>query len=34
MPDQARDLLKGAVDIHIHAAPDIVPRLLDALALA
>ena len=30
----ARDLLKGAVDLHIHAAPDIVPRLLDDLALA
>jgi hypothetical protein len=34
MSDQARDLLKGAVDIHIHAAPDIVPRLLDDLSLA
>jgi hypothetical protein len=34
MPHLARDLLKGAVDIHIHAAPDIVPRLLDDLALA
>ncbi|MEI8188407.1 MAG: DUF6282 family protein [candidate division NC10 bacterium] len=34
MPDPARDLLKGAVDTHIHAAPDIVPRLLDDLALA
>ena len=34
MPDLARDLLKGAVDLHIHAAPDIVPRLLDDLALA
>jgi hypothetical protein len=34
MSDLSRDLLKGAVDIHIHAAPDIVPRLLDDLALA
>lgn len=30
----ACDLLRGAVDLHIHAAPDIVPRLLDDLALA
>jgi hypothetical protein len=34
MPDRARDLLKGAVDLHIHAAPDIVPRLLDDIGLA
>jgi len=34
MPDAARDLLRGAIDLHIHAAPDIVPRLLDDLALA
>ncbi len=34
MSDLARDLLRGAVDLHIHAAPDIVPRLLDDLALA
>jgi hypothetical protein len=32
--DPARDLLKGAVDLHIHAAPDIVPRLLDDFGLA
>ena len=34
MSDLTRDLLRGAVDLHIHAAPDIVPRLLDDLALA
>jgi len=34
MKDLARDLLQGALDLHIHAAPDIVPRLLDDLALA
>jgi hypothetical protein len=34
MQDLARDLLQGALDLHIHAAPDIVPRLLDDLALA
>ncbi|HSB78618.1 MAG TPA: DUF6282 family protein [Candidatus Methylomirabilis sp.] len=34
MQDLSRDLLRGAVDLHIHAAPDIVPRLLDDLALA
>jgi hypothetical protein len=34
MTDLARGLLKGAADLHIHAAPDIVPRLLDDLALA
>jgi hypothetical protein len=34
MKDVARDVLKGSVDLHIHAAPDIVPRLLDDFALA
>ncbi len=34
MADLARELLRGAVDLHIHAAPDIVPRRLDDLALA
>jgi hypothetical protein len=34
MLDLSRDLLKGSVDLHIHAAPDIVPRLLDDLSLA
>ena len=31
---EARDLLRGAVDLHIHAAPDIVPRLMNDLELA
>jgi hypothetical protein len=34
MTDRARDLLRGAIDLHIHAAPDIVPRLLNDLQLA
>jgi hypothetical protein len=34
MTDVARDLLRGAVDMHIHAAPDIVPRLLNDFELA
>jgi hypothetical protein len=34
MADVAGDLLRGAIDIHIHAAPDVVPRLLDDLKLA
>ena len=34
MPDLARDLLRGAADLHIHAAPDILPRLLDDFGLA
>ena len=34
MKDLARDLLRGAIDTHIHAAPDIVPRLLDDFELA
>jgi len=34
MKDLARDLLRGAIDTHIHAAPDIVPRLLDDFGLA
>jgi hypothetical protein len=34
MKDLARDLLQGAVDMHIHAAPDIVPRLLSDFELA
>ena len=28
MSNVARDLLRGAIDLHIHAAPDIVPRLV------
>jgi hypothetical protein len=27
-------LLEGAYDIHVHAAPDVVPRLMDAVQLA
>ena len=34
MKDLARDLLRGAIDVHIHAAPDIVPRLLNDFELA
>ena len=34
MKNLAKNLLRGAIDLHIHAAPDIVPRLLDDLGLA
>jgi len=34
MKDLVKDLLRGAIDLHIHAAPDIVPRLLNDLQLA
>lgn len=34
MPDIACEFLHGAIDLHIHTAPDIVPRLLDDFALA
>jgi len=36
MPDnqQARNLLQGAVDLHVHTAPDIVARKFDDLELA
>jgi hypothetical protein len=34
MKDLAKALLRGAIDLHIHAAPDIVPRLLNDLQLA
>lgn len=34
MHDHSRDLIKDAVDLHIHAAPDIVPRLLNDFDLA
>ena len=34
MKDYAKDLLRGAIDTHIHAAPDIVPRLLNDFDLA
>lgn len=34
MKDRAGDLLRGVIDMHIHAAPDIVPRLLSDFELA
>jgi hypothetical protein len=34
MTDLVAELLRGAIDLHIHAAPDIVPRLLDDFELA
>jgi hypothetical protein len=34
MNNRARDLLRGTADLHIHSAPDVVPRLLDDFALA
>lgn len=34
MTGVAKDLLRGAIDVHIHAAPDIVPRLLNDFELA
>jgi hypothetical protein len=34
MKNLAKDLLRGAIDTHIHAAPDIVPRLLNDFELA
>ena len=34
MKNLAEDLLRGAIDLHIHAAPDIVPRLLSDFELA
>jgi Family of unknown function (DUF6282) len=34
MKDLAKELLRGAIDVHIHAAPDIVPRLLSDFELS
>lgn len=34
MTDLAKELLREAIDVHIHAAPDIVPRLLSDFELA
>jgi len=35
LPERARELLQGAIDIHVHASPDpYTVRRLDALALA
>jgi hypothetical protein len=28
------DLLEGAIDIHIHSAPDVYPRILNDIELA
>ncbi len=33
-PDQAEALLRGAVDTHVHSAPDVVERRLDDFELA
>ena len=32
--DRARELLQGAYDVHIHIAPDVVPRIVDDVTLA
>ncbi len=32
--ERARTLLRGAYDLHVHIAPDVVPRRIDDLALA
>ncbi len=34
MANIARDLLRGAIDLHIHTGPDVVPGLVDTLKLA
>ena len=31
---QARELVRGAFDMHVHIAPDVVPRRIDDVALA
>ncbi|MEM3056719.1 MAG: DUF6282 family protein, partial [Candidatus Bathyarchaeia archaeon] len=28
------ELLKGALDIHVHSGPDVFPRLMDAVEAA
>ncbi len=33
-PALVQDLLKGAIDTHVHSAPDLVPRKMDDTALA
>ena len=33
-PKTANDLMRGAIDLHVHSEPDIVPRLMDDLDLA
>lgn len=32
--ERARALLRGAFDMHVHVAPDVVPRLIDDVSLA
>jgi hypothetical protein len=32
--EHARELLRGAFDMHVHIAPDVVPRRIDDVALA
>jgi hypothetical protein len=32
--DQARDLVRGAYDLHVHVAPDVPPRRIDDVGLA
>jgi hypothetical protein len=34
MRNPSRELLRGSIDMHIHAAPDVIPRRLDDLQLA
>jgi hypothetical protein len=31
---QVRELLHGAIDVHIHSAPDVFPRILNDMELA
>ncbi|WP_220448880.1 DUF6282 family protein [Nonomuraea mesophila] len=31
---RAREIVAGAYDIHIHVAPDVMPRRIDDLTLA
>jgi hypothetical protein len=32
--DRARELLRGAIDTHVHISPDVVPRKIDDVSLA
>ena len=32
--DRARELVRGAFDMHVHVAPDVVARRIDDVALA
>jgi len=34
MKERVRELMKGACDLHIHAGPDVVPRLQDVVEVA